>query len=216
MKVVTAKLALSAAILAMGLPNAVLAEAAAPSGVSAKVLKDKIEYCSICHGTSGQGYRGASPIPRLAGQQVEYIENQLMAFTEHRRDNIFMYNTAHVLSPEMRAALAKHFNELNPKPTASAPTDIVPAGKKIFEEGIPEANVPPCASCHGADAHGNGPFPRLAGQSSAYIQKALETWEKVRGRDPKNPDNSAIMQPIAHVLTPAQMAAVAAFLDHHE
>ena len=127
-----------------------------------------------------------------------------------------MFNVAHVLSPEMRAALAKHFFELNAKPTATGSKDLVPAGKKIFEGGIPEANVPACASCHGPDAKGNGAFPRLAGQSHDYIQNALKTWDKVRGRDPAKPDNSAIMQPIAHGLTPSQIAAVAAYLDYLE
>ena len=127
-----------------------------------------------------------------------------------------MFNVAHVLSPEMRAALAKHFFELNLKPTSSASKDLVPAGKKIFEDGIPESNIPACASCHGPEAKGNGAFPRLAGQSDTYIQKALTTWDKVRGRDPEKPDNSAIMQPIAHGLTEPQIAAVAAYLDHLE
>jgi cytochrome c553 len=217
MKVASTKWALPAAILAVIIfPGALRAEEKATTSLSPQALQAKIEYCSICHGMSGQGYRGASPIPRLAGQQVEYIENQLAAFIEHRRDNIFMYNVAHVLAPEMRAALAKHFHELNPKPTASAPKELVPAGKKIFEEGLPEANVPPCASCHGPDAKGNGQFPRLAGQSYAYIQKALATWDKVRGRDPAKPDTSAIMQPIAHGLTAPQISAVAAYLDYHE
>jgi cytochrome c553 len=187
-----------------------------PDNPSPEQIKAKIEYCSICHGKQGQGYRGASPVPRLAGQQVDYIENQLNAFVEHRRHNVYMFNVAHVLGPNMRAALAKHFHDLNPPPTASAPTDIVAAGKKIFEEGLPSAEVPPCASCHGPEAKGEGQFPRLAGQSYAYIKKTLATWEKVRGQDPNNPDASAMMQPIAHNLTQTQIDSVAAFLDHHE
>jgi cytochrome c553 len=77
-------------------------------------------------------------------------------------------------------------------------------------------SVPPCASCHGEDAKGNGAFPRLAGQYHAYIEKALANFEKVRGQDPNKPDTSAIMQPIAHVLTEPQIAAVAAYLNQLE
>ena len=61
----------------------------------------KLQYCQDCHGPSGQGYRGFYPIPRLAGQQTEYIENQLRAFVERRRPNSIMANVAHVLSPAM-------------------------------------------------------------------------------------------------------------------
>jgi cytochrome c553 len=41
-------------------------------------------------------------------------------------------------------------------------------------------------------------------------------WSSERGQDPKHPDSSAIMQPIAHNLTKSQIAAVAAYLNHLE
>src|ERR1700693_3413167 len=40
-------------------------------------IQAKIAYCKDCHGPSAQGYDGYFPIPRLAGQQTEYLENQL-------------------------------------------------------------------------------------------------------------------------------------------
>src|SRR5580704_12765671 len=42
----------------------------------------KLEYCKTCHGLSGQGYYA---MPRLAGQQPKYLENQLRAFIDRRR-----------------------------------------------------------------------------------------------------------------------------------
>lgn len=213
MKFATAKFPLAAAILTIVIPCLARAEAAGAPTVSAQELQAKIQFCSTCHGPMGQGFEGAFPIPRLAGQQVEYFENQLLAFYEGRRSNKYMFNISHHLSPELRTALAKHFSALDPKPYGNPPKDLVPAGKKIFEEGVPDANVPACASCHGADAKGNGEFPRLAGQYYAYIEKALSNFEKVRGQDPAKPDTSAIMQPIAHALTQPQIAAVAAYLN---
>jgi len=84
--------------------------------VSAQELKAKTDYCKTCHGVDGQGFRGSFPMPRLAGQQPEYIENQLKAFIEHRRNNPVMFNVAHALSPAMLAALTAEFKNLNPKP----------------------------------------------------------------------------------------------------
>src|SRR5579859_4943948 len=84
--------------------------------VSAAELKAKTDYCKTCHGLSGQGFRGSYPMPRLAGQQPEYLQNQLQAFIERRRNNPVMFNVAHVLSPEMEKALAQQFNGLDPKP----------------------------------------------------------------------------------------------------
>jgi len=179
-------------------------------------LEAKIAYCKTCHGLSGQGFRGSFPMPRLAGQQPEYLQNQLQAFIERRRTNPVMFNVAHVLSPSMLTALAGQFKDLNPKPLGGAPKELVAAGKTIYEDGVPSAEVPPCASCHGPDAKGADAFPRLSGQLHDYVYRKLTNWEKERGQDKAKPDNSAIMQPIAHNLTEAQIKAVAAYLSYLE
>ena len=123
------------------------AEDKTASAVSTQELKAKTDYCKTCHGVSGQGFRGSFPMPRLAGQQPEYLKNQLSAFIERRRTNPVMFNVAHVLSPPMLEGLSAHFRDLNPKPLGGAPKELAAAGKKIYEEGIPSAEVPPCASC---------------------------------------------------------------------
>jgi cytochrome c553 len=210
------RLPLQTAILAMIFAAMGHAENNDTAAVSAQELQTKIEYCQRCHQPSGQGIQAASPIPRLAGQQVEYIENQLRAFIEHRRLHSVMENVAHNLSPAMQKGIAEHFHNLNPKPLRGAPKELVAGGKQIFQEGVPDANIPPCASCHGPEAKGNGAFPRLAGQLDEYIQNKLLNWSNERGQDPEHPDTSAIMQPIAHTLTKAQIAAVAAYLSYLE
>jgi cytochrome c553 len=214
MKVSSIRLALPAAILAIAFSAAGRAEALPRTDSSKGALPAKIEYCKTCHGVSGQGYRGFFPMPRLAGQQTEYIENQLQAFIERRRENKYMYDVAHVLSPAMRTALAKHFRGLNPKPLGGAPRKLVAAGKKIYEEGVPETNVPACMACHGAEAKGQEAIPRLAGQLHDYFFSKLANWNKERGQDPKHPDISAIMLPTSHNLTKAQIAEVAAYVSY--
>ena len=101
----------TAAALRSALPAAalaiVLATGARPDvAAAANDVQAKIAYCMDCHGPSAQGYRGYFPIPRLAGQQPEYLENQLRAFIERRRANSIMFSVAHVLSPSMISALA--------------------------------------------------------------------------------------------------------------
>jgi cytochrome c553 len=214
MKLISLQMLLQTSVLVVAFAASACAEDKSP--VSSAELQSKIQYCKTCHGLSGQGYRGAFPMPRLAGQQPEYIENQLKAFAERRRTNPVMFNVAHALSPAMLAALTQEFKELNPKPLGGAPRDLGAAGKKIYDEGVPGTDIPACASCHGADAKGNGPFPRLAGQLHDYILRKLTNWSKERGQDPANPDTSAIMEPIAHGLTPSQVTAVAAYLSYLE
>lgn len=186
------------------------------SSFTQQQLEAKVAYCTTCHGLQAQGFRGDYPMPRLAGQQSEYIENQLRAFIERRRTNPIMFNVAHVLNPSMISALAVHFSKLNPPPIGGAPKEFIAEGRKIYEEGVPEANVPPCASCHGPEAKGNGAFPRLAGQLYDYILVELAHWSKKRGQDPEHPDTSAIMEPIAHSLKEPQIKAVAAYLSSLE
>lgn len=186
---------------------------AAAEQVSASALKAKTDYCKTCHGIEGQGFRGSFPMPRLAGQQPEYLANQLQAFIDRRRTNPVMFNVAHVLDPEMVKALAAYFKNLDPKPLGGGARAGLAEGKKIYEEGVASANVPPCASCHGPDAKGADAFPRLAGQLPDYIQRKLTNWDKERGQKKEEPDNSAIMQPIAHDLSEAQIKAVAAYVS---
>ena len=85
-----------------------------------------------------------------------------------------------------------------------------------MKKGFPSPTSLPAPSCHGPQAKGDGPFPRLAGQLHDYILKKLANWDKERGQDPTNPDTSAIMQPIAHSLTKSQIAAIAAYLSYLE
>jgi cytochrome c553 len=187
------------------------------SPVSKQELQAKLAYCENCHGVSVQGFHGYYPIPRLAGQQPEYLKNQVQAFVERRRTNNIMFNVSHVLSPTVLTALATSFHDLDPKPLVSAaPNELVAAGRRIYEEGLPDRDVPPCASCHGPEAKGDGQFPRLAGQLPDYVFNKLINWTKERGQNPVNPDTSAIMAPIAHGLNEQQIKAVAAYLNHIE
>jgi cytochrome c553 len=212
-----ARLVLRAAVITTVFVSGARAANTTDTPVSKGELQAKIAYCENCHGVSARGFHGYYPIPRLAGQQPEYIKNQLEAFLEHRRTNNIMFNVAHVLSPAMLDALTENFQNFNPKPlTTAAPEDVIAAGKKIYEEGIASSDVPPCAGCHGPDAKGTGQFPRLAGQLSDYVFNKLANWAKERGQNPGNPDTSAIMAPIAHSLNQQQIKAVAAYLNHLE
>jgi len=184
------------------------------SAVSQQDVQAKLGYCKDCHGPSAQGYRGYFPIPRLAGQQPEYLQNQLRAFIEHRRTNNIMFNVAHALNTGMVTALAENFSKLNPPPIGGAPRALGATGKNIFENGVPDANIAACAACHGPDATGSGEIPRLAGQLYPYVIKELTNWGKERGQNPAKPDTSAIMSPVAHSLTKPQIEAVAAFVSN--
>jgi cytochrome c553 len=214
MKAFGLRLALQSALSALAFSAlAIVATCnAAESGEAAQGLDAKVVYCKTCHGLSAEGYRGYVTMPRLAGQQPEYIVNQLRAFAERRRLNPVMVNVSHGLTPGMYGALAERFKALNPPPFGGAPHDNLALGRSIFETGLPDANVPACSACHGPEGRGQGQIPRLAGQLYWYTVKALRGWSAERGQGSVR-DTSAIMSPTSHNLTPAQVSAIAAYVS---
>ena len=170
----------------------------------------------LCHGRGARGFAGYRPIPQLAGQQPEYIQNQLAAFAERRRQRnlgYVNYDRVHNLTPEQRIALSEYMNKLAPVSHRSGSEDMIAAGEKIFHGGVPESDVPACAVCHGPEAKGDGMFPRLAGQWRPYLIGQLTNWDQQRGLGPNGDDNSKIMAPIAKSLTPQQIKEVTAYLS---
>ena len=154
------------------------------------------------------------PMPRLAGQQPKYIENQLRAFIERRRKNAIMANVAHALSPSMLSALAHHFRDLDPPPLSGGGSPgAVATGKRIYEEGLPESNVPACSACHGQDAKGQDEIPRLAGQLPTISTAKLVNWSAERGQNSAMPTHPRSWGRPSHNLTKSQIAAVAAYVS---
>lgn len=89
-----------------------------------------------------------------------------------------------------------------PSPRSAAPD---PAnGRRIAEEGT--AGTAACSSCHGLNGTGNAQnnYPRLAGQSAAYLHKQLLGFA---GGDRRN----AVMTPIAQALSDQDKADAAAY-----
>jgi cytochrome c553 len=205
---------LTAIVAAVSFAAADFAVGADAPRSSTSEVQAKIRYCQYCHGSSGQGYYGVFPIPRIAGQTTVYIESQLRAFAERQRgDNIAtILSKTHDLTPTMRTALAAHFQGLNPKPLVGAPGRLIEAGKKIYDEGVAEVGVPGCAFCHGQDATGNEANARLAGQLYPYTVKQLVNWSK-RAQNASTENTPRIMVPISQSMTRSQIEAVAAYVN---
>jgi cytochrome c553 len=148
---------------------------AAPSLADAETAN--IANCTWCHGVSGQG---DSIAPRLAGQRPRYIENQLMSFGDHTRDNPFsqqyMWGAVAALSTKDGRYLAAYFSTLPPKAANDGNSELAAAGRTIYEAGIPNSNVAACAACHGPNAEGIREIPRLGGLSHSYVKRRLEQW----------------------------------------
>jgi cytochrome c553 len=83
---------------------------------------------------------------------------------------------------------------------------LIAQGKQIFLAGVPDRQIPACSSCHGAEAQGNGPFPRLAGQHAPYLYKQLLVIQSVLRTAP-------VMHGVIKDLNHEQMQSVVAYLE---
>ncbi|HYM36196.1 MAG TPA: c-type cytochrome, partial [Steroidobacteraceae bacterium] len=131
--------------------------------------------CAACHGKEGRNT--LSPFPNLAAQSGAYVEGQLKAFRDQKRADpdaqAYMWGMASQLNDSMINALAVYYAAQHPAPGKPGTSKLVAKGKLIFEKGMPEQGIPACNGCHGANAEGNGIFPRLAGPHAPYMLKQI-------------------------------------------
>jgi cytochrome c553 len=204
----SAAAALSAALLMTGMAHASDISAPVMTDAQKAALQKTIETCSACHGLSG---RSVSPtFPILAAQTAPYVELQLHAFKDQTRADpdaqAYMWGMASQLDDASISALAAYFSKQSAAEGKSGNATLIAQGKQIFVEGVPGRQIPACASCHGAQAQGNGPFPRLAGQHAPYLLKQLLVIQSVLRTAP-------VMHGVIKDLTRDQMQAVVAYLE---
>jgi cytochrome c553 len=169
----------------------------------------RVRNCTWCHGESAQGYGAA---PRLAAQKPKYIENQLLSFRIHTRDNPFskqyMWGAAANLSPGTMRYLANYFSTLSPQVANDGDKDLAATGKALYEHGNPDLNTVSCAVCHGPNAEGIREIPRLGGLSYYYLKRKLEQWGEGYHATAEPP-----MPRIASGLSATQIEALASYLS---
>ena len=150
-------------------------------------------------------------VGKLAAQTAPYIEAQLKAFKDQTRGDpdaqAYMWGMAAQLSDAMISELAAYYAK-QPAAAAAKPGDatLVARGKKVFEEGVPANQIPPCGTCHGAQGQGMATFPRLAGQHAPYLLKQLLVIQNALR-------NAPVMHGVVKDLTREQMQAVVAYLE---
>ena len=177
--------------------------------VPAKAIAQQV--CSNCHGIDGNSI---SPnFPNLSAQTEPYLVEQLKSFRKRSRSDPpgfeYMWGLSRHLTDQQIDGLASYFSSQKPakQPPEGKPAEVS-AGRTIFENGVPEKNIPSCKTCHGDQGQGKDQFPRIAGQHADYLMKQLTVFQRTDERP-----EAAVMKIIAHDLTDANMKDVAAFLQ---
>jgi cytochrome c553 len=197
-----------ACVVALSAPPALTLAEEGDAAAQAYARRLAVGICGTCHGPHGNSEQ--PKFPRLAGQNSNYLEAQLKAFRSQSRGDPdalgYMWGMAGGLDDASIAALATYYSQQRPLPSANGQSGLAARGKEIYEQGIALQGVPACATCHAADAHGVGDFPRLAGQHAQYVLKQLGSFKT-------NMRNVAVMHGVAQNLRLTEMQAVAAYLE---
>ncbi|MBL8318045.1 MAG: c-type cytochrome [Burkholderiaceae bacterium] len=149
--------------------------------------------CAGCHGEFGQGGKRGE-YPRLAGQRMAHLVDQLRAFRKRTRINIPMYpytqerelsdaDIEDVSAYLAQVELPTQWPEFKPgddaltRLTAMEKVMIIPRSPGDTEQGG-KLYQKECAACHAKDGMGKGKFPRLVGQYTAYLKKQIDAFVK--------------------------------------
>ena len=129
------------------------------------------EYCTSCHGPDGSGDVSGS-IPRIAGQHYRVLVRQIVDFRYGKRWDVRMEGIAakHTLLATSQdiADVADFVSRLDRDGSRGV-------GDGLYVEKGAAIYAQQCASCHGADAEGDGDkgIPRLSGQHAAYLARQI-------------------------------------------
>ncbi len=185
--------------------------------------KDVFGPCAACHGANGEGGKGGE-YPRLAGQPVSYLVDQLKAFQERRRINLpmFPYTEPRELSPADMKDVAAYLHGIE-LPTeapqlpetasalerleAAAKVLVVPKVAGDVEKGKATFHKK-CAGCHGSSGQGKKDFPRLTGQWPSYLVRQSE---KMRAGERLH-EGDTPQSDVLHRVKPQELTDVLAWL----
>ena len=164
-----------------------------------------VTACAPCHGAATQA---APTFPKLDGQHAAYLDKQLREYKSGKRKSAIMAPIIAALKKQQISGMAKHFASQAPARGAAQNSQLAAAGKALYEEGNRTTGVPGCVGCHLPDGAGHERYPRLAGQSSAYIVQQLMEFKSGARRN----DRAHVMRALTGRLTDDEIKAVAEYL----
>lgn len=166
--------------------------------------RERTLLCQYCHGADGNSLK--PDVPNLAGQNASYLLDQIDQFAKGARKDYVMNDLADNFSPEDKVNVAVFYYSMAVKPQ-TVDAQLAAKGKPLFDSV--------CFNCHGAQGYGNQRLPRLAGQQTDYIKRALKTFRSNANSPAGVPDTtrrSQIMEMVAKGLTDEQIEAAAAYV----
>jgi cytochrome c553 len=188
----------------------VLLTSHATSALADPTAQVEAARCTVCHGMHGEG--APNGVPRLAGQNGDYMNHALSMFKTGARASAVMQAVARNLSDTDIRQLADYFSKQRAPRLAtdlSNPAALVLAGQQLAAKGA--ANVAACFSCHSAQGKGDGArFPGIAAEPAEFVVDRLHEFQ-ARARE--KPPEPGTMTAVAAKLDENQIEAAAAYLS---
>jgi cytochrome c553 len=176
--------------------------------VVAQGTTNGVVACARCHGFDGAA-DGSGAFPKLAGQSLQYLAQELRAYASGDRQNALMQSIAKGLSAGEIDAVAQYYAGI---PTISLPSrpqsaQLIARGERLAKVGDIAVRIQACESCHGPNGQGEPPtVPYLAGQYSHYISLQIQMFRKGYRKSDQMKDPSLN-------LSDQDVAAVAAYFE---
>lgn len=158
--------------------------------------KVRTEFCARCHGEDGNSKEPL--VPNLAGQNAQYLLDQVERFADGRRKDYIMSPLARQYSREDRVVVAIYYARMNSRAPGADPARVA-QGAALYGQR--------CIACHGPGARGSDQFARLAGQHPAYLRRRLEGFQAASGA------SLSPMTDIARALNDRQVEQLATYLS---
>lgn len=164
-----------------------------------EAARHRTVLCKTCHGEDGKAIKPLTP--NLAGQNMDYLIDQMKRYQSKDRYDFWMSNLAVGFSDEDIIKIAILYSTKPEVTSADGDPALSKKGKEIFTKV--------CVECHGEDGKGKQGYARLAGQRSDYVVKMLKEFRDRTGRR-SNPWMTAV----SLRLKEADMMAVASYISH--
>lgn len=151
-----------------------LKEVALDPKLSASIVKtgrQVASFCAHCHGEGGNS--AISSVPNLAGQNPDYLIEQLRQFVDGRRRNEFMEGMIKAMTSDEKVGIVMFYagEKVVHKPASNAA--LAARGREYYQKV--------CWQCHGSDGRGNEHFARIAGQQPDYLRLSLKQYKQGTG-----------------------------------
>lgn len=155
-------------------------------------------FCANCHGEGGNSSK--PEVPNLAGQNSQYLLEQVRQFADGRRRNIFMEGLVRALSTDEKVGIALFYGAQEVIPRTPADAALAAKGKTYYNRV--------CFACHGEDGRGSDKYARIAGQQPLYLATTLR-----RYRDGSATRMNPVMAANTKQMTDADLQALVAYVS---